>query len=114
MSSRRPSALFLAIALAACADPAAERAAPAAVTTTGLDAPLLFDAQYYASLYPDLQAAFGSDVKALRSHWLGQGIYESRRASPSFDCGAYLALNPELGSTFGSDCAAAMNHFLTT
>jgi hypothetical protein len=91
-----------------------ERAAPAAVTTTGLDTPLLFDAQYYASLYPDLQAAFGSDQSALRNHWLTHGIAEHRRASPIFDCGLYLALYSDLAAAFGNDCAAAMTHFRDT
>ncbi len=61
-------------------------------STDGLDAPLLFDAQYYSSLYGDLQTAFGGDQAALRAHWLDHGIQEGRRASPIFDCSSYFAL----------------------
>ena len=115
ISWRDPVILLTVIGLCSCADPPAETASAAALASTaGLDAPLLFDAQYYASLYPDLQAAFGSDAAALRNHWLTHGIAEHRRASPIFDCGLYLALYPDVAATAGTDCAAAMTHFRDT
>ncbi|HEX4418651.1 MAG TPA: hypothetical protein VH165_12160 [Kofleriaceae bacterium] len=108
-----------AAALAGCTEPPneqpAEHAATSAVTSTaGLDTPLLYDAQYYESLYPDLQAAFGTNTTALHNHWLTNGIHEGRRASPIFDCALYLALNPDIAPSFGGDCAAAMTHFRDT
>ena len=33
---------------------------------------------FYLALYPDLQAAFGSDLEAARQHWLTWGIAEGR------------------------------------
>ena len=83
-------------------------------STVGLDDPLLFDAQYYSSLYPDLAAAFGGNATALRSHWLTNGIREGRRASPIFDCNLYLSIYPDLRNAFGTDCALAMGHYLNT
>jgi hypothetical protein len=82
-------------------------------STVGLDDPLLFDAQYYSSRYPDLQTAFHGDVTALRSHWLTYGIGEGRRASPIFDCTTYLSIYQDLRVAFKTDCALAMQHFLT-
>ena len=107
--------LALTGALLGCVEPPAERAAVNSVTSTaGLDTALLFDAQYYASLYPDLQAAFGNEQTALRNHWLSHGVAEGRRASPIFDCAIYFALNPDIAAALGSDCAAAMTHFRDT
>jgi hypothetical protein len=100
--------------LAACAQAPAGGIALEAASTTGLDQPLLFDAAYYAAVNPDLQAAFGADAAALRTHWLTHGVAEGRRASPAFDCQLYLALYGDLAAAFGTDCAAAMTHFRDT
>jgi len=124
-SSGKPISRFLLlgslaalIGLSACSGSSSgevtARAQSALTPTTGLDAPLLFDWQYYVGLYPDLQAAFGNNPAALTQHWLTNGIYEGRRASPVFDCSLYLGIYPDLSKAFGSDCAAAMNHFFNT
>ena len=59
---------ILTVICVSCAEPATERLS-AAVTTDGLDNPLLFDAQYYASLYQrhtDHRAAAAG--RAVRQH----------------------------------------------
>jgi hypothetical protein len=73
------------------------------------DDPAVFDPAFYLSIYPDLQAAFGSDAEAARQHWLTYGIDEGRVASPTFDIGEYQATHPELAAV---DNLAVVDHFL--
>ena len=43
----------------------------------------VFDAEYYASTYADVKAAFGNDEKALYNHYLQYGKAEGRLACAS-------------------------------
>jgi hypothetical protein len=78
----------------------------------GPDDPIVFDGNFYLALYPDLRAAFGSNLAAARNHWLTYGINEGRRASRQFDSVTYVSFYPDLMNAFGSNHAAALNHFL--
>jgi len=69
----------------------------------------VLDPAFYLAIYPDLQAAFGSDVEAARQHWLTYGIAEGRVGSPTFDIGQYRALHPELAAL---DNLSVVDHFL--
>lgn len=69
----------------------------------------VLDAAFYLAIYPDLQAAFGSDTEAARQHWLTYGIAEGRVGSPTFDIGQYRALHPELAAL---DNLSVVDHFL--
>ena len=44
------------------------------------DPALLFDADYYASLYPEVASVVGTDYKSLYNHYVNTGIYEGRSA----------------------------------
>ena len=72
----------------------------------------IFDAAYYASMYPDVAAALGTDAKDLYVHWFNYGIYEGRRASQVFDAAYYLGMNSDLAQLYGSDYQAAFKHFI--
>ena len=74
---------------------------------------LLFDADLYYSLYPDLQDAFGRDYNKLREHWLTFGINEGRRASYVFDVHYYFAAYEDLRKAIGTNCMELYNHFKT-
>jgi phage terminase Nu1 subunit (DNA packaging protein) len=76
--------------------------------------PEAFDAQFYLSLYPDLQAAFGNDLQAATNHWLQQGLpNEGRRGARHFDVRFYLAQYPDLQAAFGTNYRAAADHWVS-
>lgn len=72
---------------------------------------LLFDADLYYSLYPDLQKAFGRDYNKLKEHWLTFGINEGRRGSYVFDVHYYFAAYEDLRKAIGPNCRELYNHF---
>ena len=74
---------------------------------------LLFQADYYASVYADLRQAFGNDSGKLYQHWKTYGIKEGRTASPLFDARWYLAHNPDVAKAYGAqNYEMAYNHFV--
>lgn len=73
----------------------------------------VLDAPFYLAKYPDLKAAFGSNVEAAQSHWLNNGIRECRQSSATFSLTDYLQNYPDLKQAFGSNCEAALSHWLT-
>jgi hypothetical protein len=79
-----------------------------------LDDPRVFDVNFYLSEYPDLRAAFGTNLAAARNHWYTQGFpVEGRRGSREFDVQFYLNHYGDLKSAFGTNYAAALHHWLT-
>jgi hypothetical protein len=73
----------------------------------------VFDAEYYASQYPDLKEAFGNDEKALYNHFLKYGVKEGRNMSPILDVVAYREAYGDLDAAFGDNWDAYVEHFLT-
>ena len=76
--------------------------------------PLVFDASYYASRYPDLSAAFGTDAEKLYGHFLSDGMEEGRQGSVYFNLEYYKSHYPDLVSAFGDDNEAYYAHFAET
>lgn len=72
---------------------------------------LTFDADYYYSAYPDLQAAFGHDDSLLYRHYLEHGMAEGRSGSAEFNCLAYRNNYPDLQTSFGDDYRAYCVHY---
>ena len=73
----------------------------------------VFDAEFYLHHYPDLAAAFGTDLVAARNHWINQGLpNEGRRGSREFDVQFYLGHYGDLKAAFGANYSAATNHWL--
>lgn len=74
----------------------------------------VFSAEFYLGIYPDLQAAFGSQgYAAATQHWQNIGSsHEGRRSSPAFDVRYYLSNNADLIGAFGpSGYSAAISHW---
>lgn len=74
---------------------------------------ILFDARFYANLYPDLMKAFGENEKLLYQHFEMFGMSEGRCASPVFDPKFYKEKYADLKRAFGDDCKKYFQHFLT-
>lgn len=72
-----------------------------------------FDAKYYASLYPDLQKAYGNDEKGLYEHYITFGIKEGRSASRVFNVKKYRENYADLDAAFGDNWDAYANHYAT-
>ncbi|MGI6107319.1 MAG: DUF5722 domain-containing protein [Lachnospiraceae bacterium] len=72
----------------------------------------VFDAQYYLSHYPDLQAAFGSDAAAAYRHFLQYGMKEARQASADFNPVVYRNRYPDLNAAFGDQWELYYQHYI--
>lgn len=70
-----------------------------------------FDARYYASLYPDLQDAYGDDEEGLYQHYITFGIKEGRSASRVFNVNKYREKYADLDAAFGDDWDAYATHY---
>ena len=55
-----------------------------------------FDADFYASKYPDIKAAFGTNKDAMFNHFLTCGMKEGRMMNANFDPLAYTAAYPDI------------------
>ncbi|WP_286786728.1 MULTISPECIES: glycoside hydrolase family 5 protein [unclassified Pseudomonas] len=69
-----------------------------------------FDALNYIASYPDLAAAFGTDVQAATQHYINTGYKEGRVIS--FNPLSYIASYPDLTTAFGTDTNAATRHYI--
>ena len=67
------------------------------------DYSVVFDANYYYNAYPDLQAAFGNDEKALFNHFVKCGMKEGRNGNAAFNVKAYMKNNLDLVGLFKAD-----------
>lgn len=87
---------------------------PQPVPKASLLSPEVFDAGFYPHINPDVRNAFGAgNYEGAKSHWLTNGIYEGRMASPGFHSDYYLAVNPDLRNALGEKkYAAAVVHWL--
>ena len=67
----------------------------------------IFDAEYYAELYPDVVAAVGTDTKALYQHYVNFGESENRLATDPADAEKVRRLQEEVRTltiSFAGDC----------
>lgn len=74
------------------------------------------DARRYLARYPDLQAAFGSDLGAAKRHWENNGQREGRSYAAidmnDAEAADYLARYPDLRAAFGGNVEKAKQHWL--
>lgn len=71
-----------------------------------------FDAGYYLSRNPDVEAAYGAgNYAGAVDHFVTFGAYEGRPSSPAFDASFYLSSWPDLVNAFGWDYHSALQHF---
>ena len=102
--------------LVANAEEAPVTTSAATVVKQNLNAEMVakvFDANYYATTYPDVAAAFGTDANALLNHYMTAGIYEGRNASATFNASFYALANSDLATTLGDNLESYIEHYLT-
>lgn len=81
------------------------------MVASAMDLKDIFDAEYYAQQYPDLQKAFGNDEKALFEHYVKYGLAEGRNGSRILDVADYRRCYPDLKEAFGTDWEAYVDHY---
>lgn len=74
---------------------------PEAYFFMGEDFGPVFDPEYYANRYADLEAAFGFDHAALWNHFITFGMWERRQASQEFNPEVYIARYADLRNAYG-------------
>ncbi len=102
--------------------------------TVTLEGGIVFDSDFYAAAYPDVQAAFGTDFNLLLNHYNQYGKKEGRfpSAVPQtqtpvqaqaatatvvledgqiFDAAFYATAYPDVKAAFGTDAGALLNHY---
>lgn len=72
----------------------------------------IFDAEYYAKLYPDLTAAFGNNSRRLFNHFVNFGLKEGRAACDFFDISFYMLAYQDLKTAGFDDSASFIKHYL--
>lgn len=77
----------------------------------GADFSPVFDPNYYADKYADLEAAFGHDASALWSHFQTFGMNEARQASESFNVNIYRDRYEDLRKVFGDNLPLYYWHY---
>lgn len=73
----------------------------------------VFDYNYYAQCYPDLQAVFGNNEAALFNHFITCGMAEGRQGNAEFNVQYYRAKYPDLQAVFGDNLSAYYMHYMT-
>ena len=77
----------------------------------GADFSPVFNPDYYADKYADLEAAFGHDASALWSHFQIFGMNEARQASESFNVNVYRDRYEDLRKVFGDNLPLYYWHY---
>ncbi len=72
----------------------------------------IFDADYYATLYPDVAAYSNGSHLWLLNHYIYYGIYENRNASATFNATDYMQKNPDLQALYGDNMLAYVYHYV--
>ena len=80
----------------------------------GIDYSAVYDPDYYYNAYPDLQAAFGNNRRALIWHFVTSGMREGRSASYEFDLSYYYSNNADLRAAFGGNNEAYYRHYMNS
>lgn len=73
---------------------------------------LIFDAEYYARRYPDLQAAGIGSAMALAEHFLRFGMNELRQGCETFSPTVYKQYNEDLRVAFGDNNPLYYQHYV--
>lgn len=76
---------------------------PVTYVYMGVDFTPVFDPDYYANKYPDLEGAFGYDHAALWNHFITFGMNELRQASAEFNPKVYIDKYEDLRKAYGDN-----------
>lgn len=85
-----------------------------AFAANSADYSAVFNAQYYACHYSDLQAAFGNNEAALLNHFITSGMKEGRQANEEFNVQAYRNRYADLQSAYGDNLPAYYMHYINS
>lgn len=72
----------------------------------------IFDPTFYATKYPDVVAALGTDGNALLNHFLTSGMVEGRQGCETFNVNTYMNRYTDLQSVFGTDLPSYYMHYM--
>ena len=72
----------------------------------------VFDAEYYAEHYADLQRAFGNDEIKLLNHFINFGMKEGRQGNSEFNVVSYLYKYPDLRRAYGNNLESYYLHYI--
>ena len=78
----------------------------------GYDYAPVFDPEYYANKYADLEAAFGHDPNKLWQHFIMFGMNELRQASEQFNPIYYKSHYPDLVGAYGDNNPMYYFHYV--
>lgn len=78
----------------------------------GVDYSLVFNAEDYAAMNPDIANAYGKDVKKLLWHFVNYGMKEGRRANITFDVNYYKSHSADLVKLYGNATQRYYAHFM--
>ena len=78
----------------------------------GLDYSPVFNPDYYADKYADLEATFGHDANLLWNHFITCGMNEFRQASAEFNPESYRERYADLRKAFGDDLPMYYYHYV--
>lgn len=79
----------------------------------GVDYTPVFSLEYYRSVYPDLQEAFGDDMQAYLEHFITSGMGEGRQGKLEFSIGEFIRQHPSLQGKYGKDIKGYYQEILT-
>lgn len=115
--------LLIVLTLAVFAVMIPKTRAEAANTALPATTPVWFDAEYYATVYPDVYNAFAPNMQAMGGldnamwfHYRNLGVNEGRKpaADPNwFDAAYYAATYPDVAAVFGNDPDKLFAHYIT-
>lgn len=72
----------------------------------------MFDATYYAKVYPDVVDTLGTDdAETMFLHFVTFGLWEERQPSAGFNVDVYASRNGDLQVAFGDDIVAYYVHY---
>ncbi|MCR4903402.1 MAG: hypothetical protein K6A23_11140 [Butyrivibrio sp.] len=77
-----------------------------------LDLAPIFNADYYYSANPDLQAVIGNDPARLFEHFVTYGMNEGRVASSTFNINCYKNNYPAIVAEYGANNASYYDHYM--
>ena len=72
----------------------------------------IFDSQFYASKYPDVKKAYGTDADALFSHFINNGMKEGRMINANFDPKAYMDAYSDVRTYCNGSYTKAYEHYI--
>lgn len=83
----------------------------------------VFDAEYYAQMYPDVAAVLGTNADVLYEHYMNFGKAEGRQAvnpdvavsqpgKNGFDAVFYAQMYPDVVATLGTDADVLYQHYV--